>query len=40
MYYTEYVSKLIGKAFGGKILYREKNDSLVQGVIILDGIGR
>ena len=38
MNYTEYVGKMIGKAFGGKVFYKEKNDRLVQGVIILDGM--
>ena len=37
MNYTEYVAKIITKAIGGKVLFRNKDELLVQGVIVLDG---
>lgn len=37
MNYTEYVTKIITKAAGGKVLFKKKDELLVQGVIVLDG---
>lgn len=37
MNYTEYVAKIITKVIGGKVLFRNKDELLVQGIIVLDG---
>ena len=37
MNYTEYVAKIITKTIGGKVFFRNKDELLVQGVIVLDG---
>ena len=37
MNYTEYVAKIITKAIGGKVFFKNKDELLVQGVIVFDG---